>query len=140
MTDLIYQKLRRKSLELQKTKIIPKKLILPTIHRMSWMLVVFLDTTLSQVLLIWRKLNLKEKQKLTIFFYLILMKCWLIIYTILMKRSIHYLLNFLLISTNTSNIHLWRRSMNGTKSIYMTFLIPWVIQTKYYENLETFFW
>ena len=37
---------------------------------------------------------------------ILLMKCWLIFYTILIKRSIHYLLNFLLISSKISNIHL----------------------------------
>ena len=37
---------------------------------------------------------------------ILLMKCWLMFYTILIKRSIHYLLNFLLISTKISNIHL----------------------------------
>ena len=41
----------------------------------------------------------KAKTEITIFFYLLLMKCWLMFYTILIKTSIYYLLNFLLIST-----------------------------------------
>ena len=48
----------------------------------------------------------KAKTEIDHFFYLLLMKCWLMFYTILIKRSIHYLLNFLLISTKISNIHL----------------------------------
>ena len=48
----------------------------------------------------------KAKAEIDHVFYSLLINCWLMFYTILIKRSIHFLLNFLLIPTKISNIHL----------------------------------